>query len=505
MPIIFDESSGQASNFRRSHQPDAADAPNIGLEAVVTYNGLLLNDFRYMDRYQVLEMTGLDDADIRDSREDNPDDHGESVFNSFYGGRTITIRGRIIAGNFARLRKMVSNLKTAFGTLEEKELSFCYRDWDYSSFDQSWADDFLTSSTANITPTSNGYLSFSTTSTRTGLLDFKGVMGPDIEVIQEFKVGTAPHVGFRSVIKGSDVNNVLAVFVSDSQLSVNKVVAGSGTILNSINYRVTANTRYWTRGTINGNFAVAELWDEYPTDAGAPIVSVNTTLAGADATQFGINVTGFSGFSMQAGVADSTYLVGPLSVRNLNAKADYSIQCKKIGKIEILEQQNNLQPRRDFLITLRSSEPSFKSRGMHLLPANMSVFALTFPPAGGLTFPAVGGLSFLSGTIIAPNNLGNFPYNPIFKLSGTCTDPTILNQTTGQGIELNGLSIVSATNYILINCRDKTIKDDAGNSLYSFLSDSSEWIQLLPGPNTFAGGTSTGMALLNIYNRHSWL
>lgn len=73
---------------------------------------------------RVSEIDGIGDPDIRDSREVNPGAHGETPFESWYGGRTITITGSIEAGNLAMLRKMTDDLKTAFGSLQENFLYF---------------------------------------------------------------------------------------------------------------------------------------------------------------------------------------------------------------------------------------------------------------------------------------------------------------------------------------------------------------------------------------------
>ncbi len=507
MPIIWDESAGQQSISRRSHQPDAADAPMLGLESIISYNGLLLNDFRFFDRYQVTEITGLDDADVRDSREERPDSHGESPFNAFYGGRTITIRGKIIAGNWARLRKMISNLKEAFGTLEEKELSFCYRDWDYTTFDQSWTDDFLLSSSANISISSdNEYLTYSTTAARTALLDFKGVHGPDLETIHEFVTGTAPVNAIRGIVKGVDASNHIQTTIGSNIFLIQTTIAGANATVTSVSFFPNANTTYWFRTNIEGDNLTSELWDEYPSDEGTPIHRLETVLTSTAKTLFGALTTGYPGWEMAAGVGDNTYKVGGMSVRNLGAKADYSIKCRKSGKLELGEQQNNLHPRRDFMVTLRSSEPTFTSRSSHMAIANISIAALTFPASGGLTFPAEGGLSFLSGSsVLGPTNRGNFLYNPIIRIEGTCFEPAILNTSSGQGLSLNGLSLVSATSYVTINCRDKTIVDNAGNNLYSYMSEDSDWIQVLPGVNAFYGGTTTGTPELKVWHKSSWL
>lgn len=99
-----------------------------GLEAEITYNGLMLNEQRATAptgiRYQVTDIGGLDDADVRDAREVNPARDGELALPAFYGGRTITLTGKIIAGNIRELRQMQQDLRTAFGPLYEQPLSF---------------------------------------------------------------------------------------------------------------------------------------------------------------------------------------------------------------------------------------------------------------------------------------------------------------------------------------------------------------------------------------------
>jgi hypothetical protein len=93
-----------------------------GIESIFEYNGLLLNDRSTVDRYRVREVEGLWDADVRDAREANPSDHGETDYESFYGGRTIAMRVRIEAHTLRKLRDMQQAFRTAFLDLQEKPL-----------------------------------------------------------------------------------------------------------------------------------------------------------------------------------------------------------------------------------------------------------------------------------------------------------------------------------------------------------------------------------------------
>lgn len=93
-----------------------------GVESIYRYNGLLLNDKSTVDKYRILRIEGLSDADVRDQREVNPSRHGETALTSLYGGRTIAMMGRIEAWTLAKLRDMVMALKIACAPLVESPL-----------------------------------------------------------------------------------------------------------------------------------------------------------------------------------------------------------------------------------------------------------------------------------------------------------------------------------------------------------------------------------------------
>lgn len=99
-------------------------------------SGFVFNDHRgssragsagqgtYGEGFFVTEVGGLDDADVRDSREVNPDDDGETAYRSRYGGRTLTFTGYIVAPNLARLRLLWQSLRSAFVDLKDHYLIF---------------------------------------------------------------------------------------------------------------------------------------------------------------------------------------------------------------------------------------------------------------------------------------------------------------------------------------------------------------------------------------------
>jgi len=91
-----------------------------GIESVLEYNGLFMNVREWVDTYLVTTIGGIDDADIRDVREVNPGYHGETAFESFYGGRTITLSGKVYSKTLFKLRDMQQGLRQAFAQLDQE-------------------------------------------------------------------------------------------------------------------------------------------------------------------------------------------------------------------------------------------------------------------------------------------------------------------------------------------------------------------------------------------------
>lgn len=88
-----------------------------GIEAVIEFNGLYLNVRDWVDTFLVTTILGIDDADVRDTREPNPGRHGETPGISLYGGRTVVLQGKIQTKTIWKLRDMQQALRGAFAPL----------------------------------------------------------------------------------------------------------------------------------------------------------------------------------------------------------------------------------------------------------------------------------------------------------------------------------------------------------------------------------------------------
>lgn len=123
MPIVLPDPTQSSSGGSEEFALFGTGAARIGgVESIFQYGNLVLNDRSLVDTYIIKEIGGFDDADVRDSRELSPQTHGEHVFDSWYGGRTITLSGTIRAYNIHKLRDMQEALRYEFSSLEDKEL-----------------------------------------------------------------------------------------------------------------------------------------------------------------------------------------------------------------------------------------------------------------------------------------------------------------------------------------------------------------------------------------------
>lgn len=119
--VLYAEESGLGDGDPAVSVAGTGESVPRGVEAVFSYNGLLLNDRTVIDKFRIISIDGLDDADVRDTRDINPGDHGETPGGAYYGGRTIAIQGRVEAYELHKLRDMQQALRSAFADLSEEK------------------------------------------------------------------------------------------------------------------------------------------------------------------------------------------------------------------------------------------------------------------------------------------------------------------------------------------------------------------------------------------------
>lgn len=120
--LVTDPPLHQGSGLQDEIMPGSGTALRAGVESTFRYNGLTLNDTSLLDHYRIRAIAGLDDADVKTDSEELADDDGELALSSLYRGRTITLRGMVVAHTLEKLRDMVEALQFAFQDLSPKPL-----------------------------------------------------------------------------------------------------------------------------------------------------------------------------------------------------------------------------------------------------------------------------------------------------------------------------------------------------------------------------------------------
>ena len=166
----------------------------------------------------------------------------------------------------------------------------------------------------------------------------------------------------------------------------------------------------------------------------------------------------------------------------------------------------------EFLIELIASDPAIYD------DAQSSGTLLPFVPPAGLsysvTYPKSYGASGTGAGIVVVN-AGDWLTWPTLKIngpsSGTLTNPSIENVTTGDKLELNaegGVSIVTGQQLIIeTHPADRSVKFSTGATRYGKLSDASVFWSLVAGDNELrfrASGTTTG-ATVSVEFRSAWI
>ena len=139
-------------------------------------------------------------------------------------------------------------------------------------------------------------------------------------------------------------------------------------------------------------------------------------------------------------------------------------------------------------VSLQCPNPIINGAEQHSEDLSLSSFT------GGATFNATFNLSFGAGSSAATvcTNAGNFPQNPVVKFNGPATDPKLTNNTSGEHIELKGLTL-AAGEYCDVDFYDRSVLKGGSTSVYNYVTSDSTWWNLKPGDNslTFSAASSS--------------
>jgi|SRR3990172_496641 len=469
-----------------------------GLGAFWEYNGLILNDRRYPDKYRLISIAGLDDADIRGVSVNNPSAWGETPLNTLYGGRTIVLEGVIEAGNLFKLRDMQDDLRRAFSELHEAPLYIRTDRPGYQErfFRSQSKNDFQFSQGGSIVTMGGGEVVRSTNAVVSGIVTAADRRYVDVDTYACFLTGSnSSSSRYGVIVRAINQSNYIVGYVdgANGDLIIAKCVNDVLTTLsnNSSGLIIPSNGLLWVRLRAEGNNITIEFpatpWigaAKEPEDFLGVFGTHGThTLTGGDATTFGSGVRGYAGlYWRSSSVAEKLYL---LRTRP-RPSGDRVIFCRKSAPIVMDEKQEDFTFTRKFLVTLRSALPTIQA-------AKMSEHSQIFPPSP-YTF-----------TI---ENAGTVAALPLIRLHFPQNDSRITNLNTGEVFSLTGA--LTNPGYWEINSANRTIFEYSRSpsivyNKYGIIDEGSIWPVIFPGKSTWRLETGQNDVSFEFVWRDSWI
>lgn len=495
---------------------------------IVIAEQLIINDRLHPDRYFVKTITGLRGSDVRDTRVPHPSAHGEIPYDSFMGGKTITVDGTMEAGNIAQLNRMESDLMAVLGPLPAAALGNYYS--------QSIAVEYLTALQAlpefpvrfNWWDQHDGFydplsvafwsqlsgaslvipgVGRATTTSGGSTLSYHNLRGGFVDevvtaMVSVTPVGGANQIGVISACTAAN-SYLYAVLACNSGYSFSlqlQAVLPSGTQTLGVAVLTVPSQQstWWVQLQTVDDDCVASVYDVDPraNPSAIPTASVSATLLGATAEALGYGVAGFVGVTASS-TANWCYLdwrVGSLYPCDFQIGARL-IQSPAMGHTK--QSMNTSRYMRDFQFSIRASDPRI------LCPTTITkTIPLQSTPSVALgrsypkTYPFVYTTTPLSeptGAIIAETptqgsevdcvNRGSWIARPIITIYGGVTNPTITNLSTGKSILLNGT--IASGDYVAIDCLQFLLTNSVGANVFGLWDPTSDWITLQPGDNIF--------------------
>jgi hypothetical protein len=468
-----------------------------GLESKLEFNGLILNDRSVIDTYKVIRMSGLEDADIRDDREVNPQAHGETAFDSYYGGKTITIEGTIRAFNLAKLRDMQQALKYAFADLsQERPLVFHGPDPENNVF---------------INCKKNTPIAMTESQESDGIF-----YRPFLITLR------ASNFRFLSSANVFDYGDLAQLDVGDEDPTANydiTLVGGTAVwVAGEWNFTTTAEKRLiWKNQGVFplGNQDIIVRYTPDATLTGSSVKAIVKYLDSSNYLYAQVDATGNLTLVKVDGGAPTT-LSGPVAFGARAAGVNYYLRCKIEGNVVRVDHYAS-DPRGDPLAA--SSGFAYTLTGGNATKFGSATdgrFGWAVSP--GSNGWSVGDISYSTPSltdrsIMTETNKGNFQAQPRYVFTGPMTNPVLTNTANIESLVLTG-SVPSDDSWT-VNIAEGTMYDNDGDNRFNNLSPSSDWVEIEAGDNDFLltasaievrkNGSDFIVPSISVNYRHSWI
>jgi hypothetical protein len=526
MPVVLLPQSSEGAEYSYGLEDVTASGTGAavprGVEAEFEYNGFHFNDTSTVDKYRVISIDGLDDADVRDSREENPAEDGETPYDSFYGGRTLAFTGRVEAYRLHKLRDMQQSIRTAFSDIsQEKPLYFLTGDanWDHyinckKSSKLQWGDEqkhqnqFFRDFVITVRASNPRFLrNIEKVYTENFITDYDTIA-----------TGLQPELYWpldaEGLAEDQTANNRDGT--AEGGISVGSFATGpfdvddtGATTFDGTDDRITSASYspYVNGGTITV-FGYA-----YREDSAA-----NHSLIGSNATnRFQLVLASGSQNILldpdtSAGSGNLTWTAGwpgndqwvhwIFQFNEVTNTAEFWINGVSIGTKTVTDPYNASVGN----FKLGASGTTFlnpfngKMRGVGILSR-----AITAPEIASLVAAQTG--ETRGSQYFEVVNDGNWTAQPTIRIHGGASAVSIMNEANGQTFALKDSVTIAEGDYYDINMEHKTIVDAGGGNKFADLDNSSDWLVLEPGTNLliFDAALSGINGGVEVKFRDSWI
>jgi hypothetical protein len=436
-----------------------------GIEAIFSYNGLIMNDRSVFDKYRVMSIDGLADPDVRDNREDKPGEDGEDAYDSYYGGRTLVLQVRVEAYELKKLRDMEEALRTAFATMEEKPLYFLTELQNSNHY-------IMCKKSAALTKEEN-----------VESLNFRHFR--DWQITLRASDPRFYRTFDNSISKFLNLNSKEFNTYGNFEFLESEITENYNLVEENCDVSLTSA---WNGPSASGTSALKINF----TDPESNFFSISKTFEEEDV--YSGESYRFSGdvkYTRETSAGDPANQELGLNNLNFNLKIEL-LYLAAAGNILSKEVVNyTLESNKNFTFSISKICP-LEAKKIEIKIEVISLYDTTSLYLDNLFLKNTN--TFKELGYIEANNSGNYNSYPVIYLVGNISYPEIINS---KGLEpFNNIKFSSGTSiptsgFLKIDTKNRTVTDHLNNNKLSLLKPDSGWLKLSPGVNKISFSENT--------------
>lgn len=466
-----------------------------GIDALIGFNNLVMNNRSWLEGIMITAIDGFSDPDIRTEEANNPQEDGATPFDSFYGGRTIVLKGYLRSFTLDKLRDLEQGMKTAFMPLFENALQikgktlgtsvliYCKKNAPMTWTEEQTRDDMFRRDFMITLRASNPRFVSIEQELQSLFFGF----------IDQFESNTIANYKFLEAAGTMKVESGVLKPTSTAQkvFTVQDPVIFEQSPGFQFNYTPITTL---TGSNVGGYIKYIDSNNHLRVQVDATgAVTITKTIAGSP--------TGMT----------FTYTKGSSPVSR-SLETTYRLRVQMIGNVIWFYHGTTTE-----WVTIAKCELAF---GTEQNTFGIGVFARpyirTLPPNTSWTYDNVifGAGSMTEEEIVEVVNNGNKDAQPKYELTGPIKNPKLTIAETGESLLFKDGTEIKAGEVWTADIKEGTLVDDEGNSKFGRLSPLSDWPELVEGKNHLRLSGEEMLPVLNLTEvqkpglairyRHSW-